>query len=181
MIKVAHHINIKPGSIEVDGKSMEIEYKETSNLKSIYKALNLDYPKFYKMDGMSKLGVLAVEILKQNITISPDFEDELGLLFYNSESCKESDEKYWSNVQKGKVNPSLFVYTLPNIVLGEISIKNKWYGESLFCIEENEDQINTLIETWFKLKKVKYCISCKIEYHTDSDYFANLQFHTLKD
>ena len=29
-------------------------------------------------------------------------------------------------------SPALFVYTLPNIVTGEIAIRNKYYGETSF-------------------------------------------------
>lgn len=34
------------------------------------------------------------------------------------------------------VSPSVFVYTLPNIVMGEVCIKNKIYGENSFFITE---------------------------------------------
>ena len=34
-------------------------------LKDIYKHIGIDYPKFYKMDKLAKVGFLGVEILKQ--------------------------------------------------------------------------------------------------------------------
>lgn len=178
MIESIHHINIQPDLVRIDGKEFVINDSETKGLKSIYKTLDLKYPKFYKMDGLSKLGFLAVELLKTKLILEADFENDLGLLFYNDVSCKESDLKYWNNVKKGKANPSLFVYTLPNIVLGEICIHNKWYGESMFCIETDTspNRMQEVMETWFELNKVKYCILCNLDYTDDSRYFANLQF-----
>ena len=36
----------------------------------------------------------------------------------------------------------MFVYTLPNIVTGEIAIRNKYYGESSFYVmEERDDEL----------------------------------------
>jgi hypothetical protein len=182
MIKEIQYICIQNDSIEVNGEDFSIINDQTSFFKSVYKGLGIDYPKFYKMDALSKLGFLAVEILKQKIEVKDDFADELAMLFYNSNSCQESDLKYWQNVQNGKANPSLFVYTLPNIVLGEISIYNKWFGESLFLIQNEEDnfEIESIIESWFILGKAKYCICCNLEYHDDSQYFVNLRFLSKK-
>ena len=40
-------------------------------------------------------------------------------------------------------SPALFVYTLPNIVTGEIAIRNKFYGESIFYICDSlSDRLN---------------------------------------
>ena len=174
MLVEKHHIQIQPDQVSVDGNLLDYD----GSLKSIYKLLELDYPKFYKMDQMSKLGFLAVELLKTVWYKKDDFEDNLGLCFFNSTSCQESDLKYWNNVKQGKVNPSLFVYTLPNIVIGEITIRNKWYGESIFCIQNKTEtkKVDQIIESWFKLKKAKYCIRCFLEYHDESHYFANLHF-----
>lgn len=36
-------------------------------------------------------------------------------------------------------SPSLFVYTLPNIVTGEIAIRNHYYGETSFYVIDQDD------------------------------------------
>ena len=103
-------------------------------LKSIYKQQKLKYPKFFKMDGLSKLGYLGVEILTEG-----QIEDkETALIFANSASSLETDEAY-ADSMKEFPSPSLFVYTLPNIMLGEISIRHQLRSENAFFVSEEFD------------------------------------------
>ena len=46
-------------------------------------------------------------------------------------------------------SPSIFVYTLPNIVSGEIAIRHKYYGESTCYVlpDEQFDMIHLLMRT----------------------------------
>ena len=56
------------------------------------------------------------------------------LIKQNEHSCLETDIEHQEEVNKQKASPAVFVYTLPNIVIGEISIRNKWFGESAFFL-----------------------------------------------
>jgi hypothetical protein len=113
------------------------EASKESWFKQIYKQQELVYPKFHKMDVLSQAGFLASELVKR---VSPglltDYEDdEIALFFGNSSSSAETDLRFQASYQEhGAPSPALFVYTLPNIVLGEIAIFNKWYGENLFVV-----------------------------------------------
>lgn len=103
-------------------------------LKDIYKYQNLKYPKFFKMDSLSKLGFLGVELLTEG-----DIENkETALVFANSASSLETDEAYADSMNEFP-SPSLFVYTLPNIMLGEISIRHQLRSENVFLISEDFD------------------------------------------
>ncbi len=105
--------------------------------KQLYKELALDYPKFYKMDMLSQAGFLASEFIKKTFPelISSYADDEIALLFANSESSADTDIRFKESYQDRKSpSPSLFVYTLPNIVLGELAIRNKFYGENMFAV-----------------------------------------------
>lgn len=110
-------------------------------LKDLYTALSLDYPKFYKMDRLTKLAFIGTELLKKEhpeITMYND--NEIALLFGNNNSSALTDINFRESYQNGgSPSPSLFVYTLPNILLGEIAIRNKWYGENMFIVNENFD------------------------------------------
>lgn len=100
-------------------------------LKEIYKDQNLNYPKFFKMDSLSKLGYLGVELLTNgNIQ-----NKETALVFANSASSLETDTAFAESL-KDFPSPSLFVYTLPNIMLGEISIRHQLKSENCFFISE---------------------------------------------
>lgn len=104
--------------------------------KQVYSYLGLDYSKFYKMDRLAQFGFLGTEGLKKVSSDSLDYaDDEVALLFANSESSADTDDRFEKSYGKdGMPSPSLFVYTLPNIVLGEIAIRNKWYGENMFFV-----------------------------------------------
>ena len=121
-------------------------------LLSVYHHFQLNYPKFYKMDNLSKLGWLAAEILLKDGFKKDQYQpEEIGLILANSNSSLDNDIKYFDSL-KEFASPSLFVYTLPNIVIGEICIRNHFKGEHAFFIQDTFDtgflahQINYLLE-----------------------------------
>lgn len=145
-------------------------YKNESDdfLKQLYKDLQLDYPKFHKMDNLSKIGFIGVEFLKtiqQNINITET--DQICLIFSNSISSAQTDQLFFESYAKeNSPSPSLFVYTLPNIVIGEITIRNKWYGESIFLIEEQfkYEKMYSIAKNYIELKKANICILANLEF-----------------
>jgi len=103
-------------------------------LKKVYKIQNLKYPKFFKMDSLSKMGYLGVELLMEG-----EIKDKgTALVFANSFSSLDTDEDYAATI-KSFPSPSLFVYTLPNIMLGEISIRHQLKSENSFFVSEKFD------------------------------------------
>lgn len=107
---------------------------ETSEfLKSAYKSFELDYSKFFKMDRLSKLGFLATELL-----FPKGLPNNTALIFGNSNSSLDTDIEYFKTMNSYP-SPGLFVYTLPNIMLGEISIRHQLLSENTFFISEKFD------------------------------------------
>jgi len=106
---------------------------------SIYQYLQLNYPKFYKMDNLSKLGWLAAEVLLKDSFKKDDYQpEETSVILTNANSSLDDDIKYMESI-KDVASPSLFVYTLPNIVIGEICIRNHFKGEQAFYIQDDFD------------------------------------------
>jgi len=96
---------------------------------SVYKRFEINYSRFYKMDNLSKLGWLASEILLKDSFKKDSYSPEdIGLILSNANSSLDTDQKYMAGVADVP-SPSLFVYTLPNIVTGEICIRNNFKGE----------------------------------------------------
>jgi hypothetical protein len=56
----------------------------------------------------------------------------------NASSSLDTDLRYYATVAQ-MASPSLFVYTLPNIVMGEICIRNGFKGENMFLVKEAFD------------------------------------------
>jgi len=119
-------------------------------LLDAYQHFQLSYPKFYKMDNLSKLGWLASEVLLKDFKKERYQPEEIGLILANKNSSLDDDLKYWEST-KEIASPSLFVYTLPNIVIGEICIRNQFKGEHTFYIQQKFDadfiakQVNYLL------------------------------------
>lgn len=101
-------------------------------IKSAYKHFEIEHSKFFKMDRLSKLGFIASYPLLENET-----EKNIGLVFSNNASSLDTDRKYQASIddsEKFYPSPAVFVYTLPNICLGEISIKHQLYSENSFFV-----------------------------------------------
>lgn len=118
--------------------SVELKQDKTSSYKEhirqVYKSLNRANLKFYKMDDLSKLGYVLSEQLMKHITLPID-KSRVALLLCNESSSLVSDAKHQLLIdQKGTVSPAIFVYTLPNIVSGEICIRHKIKGENTFLV-----------------------------------------------
>ncbi len=106
--------------------------------KNLFKSFEIDYPKFYKMDYQSKLAFLATEILLKDENTLTENQD-IALVFANRNSSLESDLKHQQSIQSADEifpSPAVFVYTLANICLGEVSIRHHLKTENAFFISD---------------------------------------------
>ncbi|KAA6441305.1 hypothetical protein FEM33_03080 [Dyadobacter flavalbus] len=135
---ITAYAHLKENICAVNGEMICRRDKDSGDswFKQIYKQQEFVYPKFHKMDVLSQAGFLTSKLIKR---ANPQFaekykDDEIAMLFANQSGSAETDQKFVHAYRNGAPSPSLFVYTLPNIVMGEIAILNKWYGESLFAV-----------------------------------------------
>ena len=122
-------------------KNGELVFSLDENEKSLddflseaYNAINPNYPKFYKMDHLAKLGFLATEVLLSNFSLE-EYQNNIGVVLSNASASLDNDQNYFNSTKNG-ASPALFVYTLPNIVAGEICIRHKLKGENAFFVFE---------------------------------------------
>ncbi len=141
----------------------------SSNLKQAYTNLNLSYPKFFKMDGLCKIGILASELLFTDAVKEKYGDDEIALILSNSQSSLQSDADHVKQYAEGTASPAVFVYTLPNITIGEISIRHKLLGESNFYIFESF-RSNQLLEQAALLMSTTPTKACLVGW---LEYFGN--------
>lgn len=107
--------------------------------KAAYKNFNIEYPKFFKMDNLSKLAFLASEITLKGF-VNQEETNNIALVFANRSSSLDTDVKYQNSIADKNnyfPSPAVFVYTLPNICIGEISIKHKLQSENAFFVFED--------------------------------------------
>jgi hypothetical protein len=132
---ISDHTIYKNGKVIFENKNAALP----EFLLSAYDQFDLKYPKFYKMDNLSKLGWLTSEIVLKDSFHPENYKpEEVGIVLANANASLDTDLKYFEST-KDFASPSLFVYTLPNIVLGEICIRNKFKGENAFFVQEKFD------------------------------------------
>ena len=93
------------------------------------------------MDNLSKLAFLTAELLLKS-EISEEQENNIALVFANKSSSLDTDVKYQDSIVDSEnyfPSPAVFVYTLPNICIGEISIKHQLKSENTFFIFDSFD------------------------------------------
>ncbi|MDB4285714.1 hypothetical protein N9933_00265 [bacterium] len=158
---------IRNGQFIRNGKSIPVEEGETlgKTLKALYRHDEIAYPKFFKMDAMSKLAFLAAEWLEMESGFASQYRDEeIGVVMANASSSLQTDRKYQKTLGDFP-SPGLFVYTLPNIAAGEICIRHKIQGENAFFISESFDPefLYDYVEGLFLRKKIQACIAGWVE------------------
>jgi hypothetical protein len=112
-------------------------------LTEAYKALGMSYPKFHKMDALCKLGMLCMEAaLTESDFLSKNQPDQTAIILSNAASSIDTDRNHQHSISDKSnyfPSPAVFVYTLPNIIIGEMAIKYKITGENAFFISEKFD------------------------------------------
>ena len=180
-VKKKHRVHITPQGVWLDGKVFAIdkEGKQSSLLTALYKQIIGNYPKYYKMDGLCRLGFVASELLlkaeRDEGSFTEDTNKTRAIVFFNRSSSIASDKKYLASiVEKDNYfpSPSVFVYTLPNIVTGEIAIRNGYHGETSFYIlpHKNELLMQDIIETTFMDEQTTSVLTGWLDYE-DSEHF----------
>ena len=180
-VKKKHRVHITPQGIWLDNKEFIIDKEITQNglLTALYKQIIGNYPKYYKMDGLCRLGFVASELLlkaeRDEGSFTEDTNKTRAIVFFNRSSSIASDKKYLASiVEKDNYfpSPSVFVYTLPNIVIGEIAIRNGYHGETSFYIlpHKNEFLMQDIIETTFMDEQTTSVLTGWLDYE-DSEHF----------
>jgi len=156
-------IAISSNSVIINGAPLSHKANGSELLKELYKD-RIDYPKFYKMDALCKLGFVASELLLQREKESRFIpREDRSVILFNQYGSLNADRNFQSTISNSEnyfPSPSLFVYTLPNIVTGEIAIRNKYYGETSFYVlpEFDAEAIAFHIDNAFQDGKTKSII-----------------------
>lgn len=188
-----HTIRITPEEVILDQRKLwerkkelgEQEEKEHhSLLTTLYKQMIGNYPKFYKMDGLSRLGFVASEILLN--AEKGETDKERAIIFFNHSSSIASDRNYKESINDKDnyfPSPSIFVYTLPNIVTGEIAIRNHFHGETSFFIlpDKDERMMEEILQASCRDAQSKSFLTGWIDYEDERHFEADLKIKKMRN
>ena len=175
---MTHTVEITPKAVTVDGKQMACEGEGKALLTDLYKRYIDNYPKFYKMDPLCRLGFVASELLLQAEGDRRDTpRNDRAIILFNRSSSIQADEAYQASIQDAEdyfPSPAAFVYTLPNIVTGEIAIRNHYQGETSFYIlpERNDQLMQQILKASLGDKSTKSILGGWIDYENDENFVA---------
>lgn len=204
-----HAIRITPEEVVLDHQKFwegnqnaneKLEEQEGAGhhslLTSLYKQMIGNYPKFYKMDGLSRLGFVASEILLNAEKGDTDVErreeegerllEERAIIFFNHSSSIASDRNYKESINDKDnyfPSPSIFVYTLPNIVTGEIAIRNHFHGETSFFIlpDKDERMMEEILQASCRDAQSKSFLTGWIDYEDERHFEADLKIKKMRN
>jgi hypothetical protein len=134
---ISSYCSIKDCRISGNGEVVFWENSESllaEVLNNAYEKLQVNYPKFYKMDNLAKLGLLATDVLLKGRVLKEELgAEKVAVVLSNASSSLDTDLRYFETT-KLMASPALFVYTLPNIAMGEICIRHGLKGENAFFL-----------------------------------------------
>lgn len=188
-----HAIRITPEEVVLDHQKLWEGKKELgeqegqehhSLLTTLYKQMIGNYPKFYKMDGLSRLGFVASEILLN--AEKGETDEERAIIFFNHSSSIASDRNYKESINDKDnyfPSPSIFVYTLPNIVTGEIAIRNHFHGETSFFIlpDKDERMMEEILQASCRDAQSKSFLTGWIDYEDERHFEADLKIKKMRN
>ena len=176
---VKSSIRLTPEFVELNGTRIQTASKGRELLSELYRNHINDYPKFFKMDALCKLGFVASELLLKGLD-EPENDQERVVVFCNQSASLNADTSFQQTIQDLEQfypSPSVFVYTLPNIVTGEIAIRNKFFGETNFLVlaEKDEYTMNRCIQHAFQDPSCKSVIAGWLNCNSEDDFEAEMR------
>lgn len=169
------HICITPSETSLNGKVIS-----NSKISGIYREFIGDYPKFFKMDSLCKLGFVAAELVLRGLTIEQ--KENASIILFNRNGSLITDRIYQKTIADDNYfpSPALFVYTLANIVTGEIAIRHKIYGESSFYVlpHQDEEMMEDVVYNAYQTFNPSFILTGWVDYDDDENYLADIRLVT---
>ncbi|NPD45294.1 MULTISPECIES: 3-oxoacyl-ACP synthase [unclassified Lentimicrobium] len=152
-------------------------------LKEVYKYADIKYSKYFKMDPLSKLGFLAAEVLLKDKKCSESAERN-GIVLENKVSTYLVDMKHQITINDKEnyfPSPANFVYTLPNVMTGEICIRHGFKGENAVFVNNEFDAkfVCQYIKSMYTADKADMLIGGFVD--ADEDDYEAFVFFTKKE
>ena len=170
MFYIEKTCEIQEQHIAVDGQTIgrEPDLKYADFVKTSFRDLALDYPKFYKMDSLSKLALLSAEYLLKGCS-----NTNIAIVLANQSGSMDSDIKHMNSIRDPEnffPSPATFVYTLANICAGEVSIRHNLQTENVFFVDQQypTELIYTYTSYLLQSKRAEKVLCGWIEYFQEN-------------
>ena len=160
-----------PTSVVLNGQPIAVNETGDKMLVELYRRFVGDYPKFFKMDTLCRLGFIAAELLLKNEQVD-------AVILANRSASIKNDTDYLATISEGNYYPSpaLFVYTLPNIVTGEIAIRHHIQGETSFYILDKPEDLEPIVRSTLATSSSPLAVMAGwCECSASNEFYAKIQ------
>lgn len=171
-------VTMKEGVLTVNGETTLLPKDFHTFIREIYHQQEPNM-KFFKMSDMCKMGYLGAGYLLKEVEYDPY---EVAIVLGNRSASLDADLQHWRIMHRDNMpaSPAAFVYTLPNIVMGEMAIKHGIKGETTFVVSDSPSE--TIIGQYAQLlldtSRYKYVITGWCE-KLEDEYELNIKLITL--
>ena len=181
LVSQTHSVRITQDEIVVDGNRLDVKSHGKEMLTEVYKTKIGNYPKFYKMDMLSRLAFVVSELLIGCDEIKEEHSNDRAVVLFNHSSSIIADRQYVKSIEIDDFfpSPAAFVYTLPNITTGEIALRNGYHGETSFYIlaERNEKLMQRVIKSTFIDRDIKSVIGGWIDCPSEDKFECDIRIY----
>jgi hypothetical protein len=180
-LSILAHSVVRNSSTSLNGaadfSSEETDFK--AFIKEAYKNYDLQYPKFFKMDSLCKLAVIGAEMVIENADLAEISNDRIGIVLLNRASSLDTDRAHQNSIDDREnyfPSPAMFVYTLANIMAGEIAIRHEFQGENMCFVSSEFDTelMHNYVSNLFAMNKVGACLCGWVDY--DGSSYESVQY-----
>ena len=181
LVSQTHSVRITQDEIVVDGNRLDVKSHGKEMLTEVYKTKIGNYPKFYKMDMLSRLAFVASELLIGCDEENDDHSNDRAVVLFNHSSSIIADCQYVKSIEIDDFfpSPAAFVYTLPNITTGEIALRNGYHAETSFYIlaARNEKLMQRIIKSTFIDRDIKSIIGGWIDCPSEDEFECDIRIY----
>ena len=177
-------LTITPDRLVLDGQAVPLESRGSALITEIFKKYLADGSRFFKMDLYSRLAYVGTSLLAKDSLEGSDPEDRALIVFTQNGSVL-ADRKHlstFSNPDEFYPSPAVFINTLPNVVLGEIAVKNSIKGETTLVLLPRRDEaaIDKVIEATVSATRPAVLICGWVDCDADDSFIADLKMLKIK-
>ena len=177
-------VKITPDSLSVDDKAVLTEARGAALVTEIFKKYLADGSRFFKMDLYSRLAYVGTGLLAKEALDAYDPEDRALFIFTQNGSLL-ADRKHlstFSDPESFFPSPAVFINTLPNVVLGEIAVKNAIKGETTLVMLPCRDEaaMQRILEATTAATRPSVLLCGWVDCDAEDSFIADLKMLKIK-
>lgn len=182
--EVVKRLRITPEGLWMDDQAVPLENRGSALVTEIFKKYLADGSRFFKMDLYSRLAYVGTTLLAKDALEDAGSEDRALVIFTQNGSVL-ADRKHlstFSNPDEFFPSPAVFINTLPNVVLGEIAVKNSIKGETTLVLlpDRDETAMQRIIEATVAATRPSVLICGWVDCDADDSFIADLKMLKIK-